>query len=48
MANVAVNATISARDAASGNINKVNKSLKALQIGFGAAAAAGAVLANSP
>lgn len=46
MANVAVNATISARDAASGNINKVNKSLKALQIGFGAAAAAGAVLAK--
>lgn len=46
MANVAVNATISARDAASGNINKVNKSLKALQIGFGAAAAAGAILAK--
>ena len=44
MANVAVNATISARDAASGNINKVNNSLKALKIGFGLAAAAGALL----
>lgn len=46
MANVAVNATISARDAASGNIGKVNKSLSALKIGFGAAAAAGAILAK--
>lgn len=46
MTNVAVNATISARDAASGNIGKVNKSLSALKIGFGAAAAAGAILAK--
>lgn len=46
MANVAVNATISARDAASGNINKVNKSLKALQIGFAAAGIAAAALAK--
>ena len=45
MANVAVNATISARDAASGNINKVNKSLKALQFGFAAAGVAAAALA---
>ena len=44
MANVAVNATISARDAASGNINKVNKSLKALQFGFAAAGVAAAAL----
>ena len=46
MANVAVNATISARDAASGNINKVNKSLKALQFGFAAAGIAAAALAK--
>jgi hypothetical protein len=46
MANVAVNATISARDAASGNINKVNKSLKALQFGFAAAGVAAAALAK--
>jgi hypothetical protein len=46
MANVAVNATISARDAASGNINKVNKSLKALQFGFAAASVAAAALAK--
>ena len=44
MTNVAVNATISARDAASGNINKVNKSLKALQFGFAAAGVAAAAL----
>lgn len=44
MTNVAVNATISARDAASGNINKVNKSLKALQIGFAAAGVAAGAL----
>jgi hypothetical protein len=43
MANVAVNATISARDAASGNINKVNNSLKALKIGFGLATAAAGI-----
>lgn len=43
MANVAVNATISARDAASGNINKVNDSLKALKIGFGLATAAAGI-----
>ena len=46
MANVAVNATISARDAASGNINKVNKSLKALEFGFAAAGIAAAALAK--
>ena len=46
MANVAVNATISARDAASGNINKVNKSLKALEFGFAAAGVAAAALAK--
>lgn len=46
MANVAVNATISARDAASGNIGKVNKSLKALQFGFAAAGIAAAALAK--
>lgn len=46
MANVAVNATISARDAASGNINRVNKSLKALQFGFAAAGVAAAALAK--
>jgi len=46
MANVAVNATISARDAASGNINKVNKSLKALQIGFAAVGVAAAGFAR--
>jgi hypothetical protein len=46
MTNVAVNATISARDAASGNINKVNKSLKALQFGFAAAGIAAAALAK--
>jgi hypothetical protein len=46
MANVAVNATISARDAASGNINKVNKSLKALQFGFAAASIAAGALAK--
>ena len=46
MANVAVNATISARDAASGNINKVNKSLKALQFGFAAAGVAAAALSK--
>jgi hypothetical protein len=46
MANVAVNATISARDAASGNINKVNKSLKALQVGFAAVGVAAAGFAR--
>lgn len=46
MSNVAVNATISARDAASGNIKKVNKSLKALQFGFAAAGVAAAALAK--
>jgi len=46
MANVAVNATVSARDAASGNINKVSKSLKALQVSFAAASVAAAVLAK--
>jgi hypothetical protein len=46
MANVAVNATISARDAASGNIGKVNKSLKALQFGFAAASIAAGALAK--
>jgi hypothetical protein len=46
MANVAVNTTISARDAASGNINKVNNSLKALKIGFAAVGVAAAGFAK--
>lgn len=42
MANVAVNATISARDAASSNIRKVSTSLRILQVGFATAGAAAA------
>lgn len=46
MANVAVNATISARDAASGNIRKVSTSLRVLQVGFAAAGVAAAGFAK--